>query len=86
MNTQTNLTVEQLKAELEAMRLENNKLKSVKTNSISVRVSAKGAVSVYGLGRFPVTLYATQWTKLLAGAEGIKQFIIDNQDKLASKE
>jgi hypothetical protein len=51
-----------------------------------MKVSEKGAVSVYGLGRFPVTLYQEQWNKLLSMADEIKQFIADNQDKLKVKE
>jgi hypothetical protein len=51
-----------------------------------MKVSEKGAVSVYGLGRFPVTLYKEQWEKLLAMAEQIKQFMVENNDKLKVKE
>ena len=51
-----------------------------------MKVSEKGAVSVYGLGRFPVTLYQEQWNKLLSMADEIKQFIADNQNKLKVRE
>ena len=51
-----------------------------------MKVSEKGGVSVYGLGRFPVTLYMEQWEKLLALADELKTFIADNQDKLKKKE
>ncbi len=51
-----------------------------------MKVSEKGAVSVYGLGRFPVTLYQEQWLKLLALAEEIKEFIAENKEKLKAKE
>jgi hypothetical protein len=51
-----------------------------------MKVSEKGAVSVYGLGRFPVTLYQEQWTKLLAMSEDIKTFIVENKDRLKVKE
>jgi hypothetical protein len=51
-----------------------------------MKVSEKGGVSVYGLGRFPVTLYQEQWTKLLAMAEEIKSFIEENRSKLKAKE
>lgn len=51
-----------------------------------MKVSEKGAVSVYGLGRFPVTLYQEQWLKLLALAEEIKEFIAENKEKLKVKE
>lgn len=52
----------------------------------AIKVSAKGAISVYGLGRFPVTLYASQWEALFARQDAIKQFILDNVNLLASKE
>jgi CRISPR/Cas system-associated exonuclease Cas4 (RecB family) len=51
-----------------------------------MRVSEKGGLSVYGLGRFPVTLYREQWEKLIAMAEEIKQFIQDNDSALKKKE
>lgn len=57
-----------------------------KTGELTFKVSEKGAVSVYGLGRFPVTLYKEQWTRLLGVAEGIKTFISENSDKLKTKE
>jgi hypothetical protein len=75
---------EDLKAELERLRAENEKLKQQK-RSVSLKVSEKGAVSVYGLGRFPVTLYKEQWAKLLEMAEDIKTFIKDNESKLKTK-
>ena len=53
---------------------------------MSFKVSEKGAVSVYGLGRFPVTLYQEQWDKLLKEAENIRTFISDNKEKLKTKE
>lgn len=53
--------------------------------SLSLKVSAKGAVSMYGLGRFPVTLYSAQWAKLIAVIPQLEKFIHDNQDKLAVK-
>ncbi len=51
-----------------------------------MKVSEKGAVSVYGLGRFPVSLYKEQWQKLLSMSNDIKQFIVDNNDRLKAKE
>ena len=79
-------TDEELKAELERLRAENEKLKSQSTRGISLKVSEKGGVSVYGLGRFPVTLYKEQWTKLLAMADEIRAFIKENESKLKAKE
>ena len=75
-----------MQAELERLRAENEALKQGKrAGSVSFKVSEKGAVSVYGLGRFPVTLYQEQWLKLLALAEEIKQFIEENRGKLKLK-
>jgi hypothetical protein len=74
-------TIEELKAELEKM-----KAQKVRTGELSFKVSEKGAVSVYGLGRFPVTLYQEQWTRLLGVAEDIKKFITENSSKLKVKE
>jgi hypothetical protein len=76
---------EDLKAELERLRAENEKLKQSKTRAISLKVSEKGGLSVYGLGRFPVTLYKEQWGKLLDMADEIRAFIKDNQSKLKTK-
>jgi hypothetical protein len=74
-------------AELERLRAENEALKQSKRGGpVSMKVSEKGAVSVYGLGRFPVTLYQEQWTKLLAMAGEIKSFIEENKARLKTKE
>ena len=75
-----------LKAELERLKAENEKLKNRSTRGVSLKVSEKGGVSVYGLGRFPVTLYKEQWTKLLEMADDIRAFIRENEAKLKSKE
>lgn len=75
-----------LQAELERLKAENEALKQKRNTSVSMKVSEKGAVSVYGLGRFPVTLYQEQWTKLLAIADEIKTFIEENKSKLKAKE
>lgn len=77
---------EDLKAELERLRAENEALKKPGRGQLSVRVSEKGAVSVYGLGRFPVTLYKEQWEKLLAAADQIKTFVKENDHLLKKKE
>ena len=78
---------EDLKAELERVRAENQALKDLARNtSVSMKVSEKGAVSVYGLGRFPVTLYKEQWQKLLSMSDDIKAFISENEDRLKAKE
>lgn len=77
---------EDLKAELERLKAENEQLKSRNVRGVSLKVSEKGAVSVYGMGRFPVTLYQEQWTKLMDMAEDIRAFIKDNQATLKKKE
>ena len=76
---------EDLKAELEKLRAENEALKQ-RGRSGSLKVSEKGAVSVYGLGRFPVTLYKEQWEKLLSMADEIRTFITQNDSQLKKKE
>ncbi len=79
---------EDMKAELERLRAENQALKSTKPErgTLSMKVSEKGALSIYGMGRFPVTLYKEQWLKLLGIADEIKQFIKDNDSRLKTKE
>ena len=76
---------EDLKAELERLKAENEQLKSQRGRSVSLKVSEKGGVSVYGLGRFPVTLYKEQWLKLLAMADDIRAFITENDARLKAK-
>jgi hypothetical protein len=73
-------------AEIERLRAENERLKRNRDARLAMKVSEKGALSVYGMGRFPVTLYKEQWLRLLAMAEDIKAFIEANNDKLKSKE
>lgn len=79
---------EDMKAELEKLRAENEALKSKKATSgtLSMKVSEKGALSVYGMGRFPVTLYKEQWLKLLGISEELKKFISENDSRLKTKE
>jgi hypothetical protein len=74
---------EDLKAELERLRKENPALKRESASGIRLKVSEKGAVSVYGLGRFPVTLYKEQWLRLLNMSDEIRAFI---ETKLKTKE
>jgi hypothetical protein len=75
----------ELKAELERLKAENEALKAKATHATSIRVSEKGGVSVYGLGRFPVTLYKEQWLKLLEMADELRKFIAENEAKLKVK-
>ena len=76
-----------VQAELERLRTENENLKAGRTRgAVSLKVSEKGAVSLYGLGRFPVTLYKEQWERLLGQADQIRAFIAENDSKLKTKE
>ena len=74
-----------LKAELERLRNENTALKKGAATGISMKVSEKGAVSIYGMGRFPVTLYKEQWLKLMDMSDEIRAFIAANDAKLKTK-
>jgi len=74
-----------LKAELERLRAENERLKS-RSRATGLKVSEKGGLSVYGLGRFPVTLYKEQWTKLLDMADDIRAFMKEHDAELKAKE
>jgi hypothetical protein len=76
---------EDLRAELQRLKAENERLKTQGTRGVSLKVSEKGGVSVYGLGRFPVTLYKEQWTKLLAMADEIRGFIEEHAVELKAK-
>jgi hypothetical protein len=75
-----------LRAELERLRAENERLRAGTARGVSLRVSEKGGVSVYGLGRFPVTLYKEQWQKLLDMADDIRAFIREHEGELKAKE
>jgi hypothetical protein len=86
LSTRENMADEDVQAELARLRAENETLRQKRNSAVSMKVSEKGAVSVYGLGRFPVTLYQEQWQKLLALAEEIKAFIEENRSKLKVKE
>ena len=79
------MSEEELKLEIERLKAENEALKTPARGQISLKVSEKGGVSVYGLGRFPVTLYKEQWTKLLAMADEIKAFIKEHDAELKAK-
>jgi hypothetical protein len=77
---------EDIQAELERLRAENAALKQSSRGKPSMKVSEKGALSVYGMGRFPVTLYKEQWLRLLAMGDDIKAFIESNNERLKAKE
>jgi len=74
-----------LKAELEELRKENAALKKRVATGITMKVSEKGALSIYGMGRFPVTLYKHQWLKLLGMYDDIRAFIVANDGQLKTK-
>lgn len=82
----TSQELEKTLALIKALQEENAKLKANKATSNGIKVSTKGAVSVYGLGRFPVTLYSSQWLVLLALADDIRAFITANKAILKEKE
>ncbi len=79
------MTETDLKAELERLKAENERLKGERGRTTGLKVSEKGGVSVYGLGRFPVTLYKEQWKKLLDMADEIRAFIKENDARLKTK-
>jgi hypothetical protein len=77
----TRITVlDDLVAQIAALRAENARLKAAAPRSLMLKVSEKGALSLYGLGRFPTTLYRGQWEKLLANADAIRGFIADHPE------
>ena len=80
------MTEEELRLEIERLKAENEALKTPARGQISLKVSEKGGVSVYGLGRFPVTLYYEQWVRLLDQAKELREFLEENKSKLKLKE
>ena len=78
--------LDDLKAELERLRQENATLKKGAASGLRLKVSEKGALSVYGMGRFPVTLYKEQWLKLLDMSDEIRGFIKANDAQLKAKD
>ena len=79
-------TPEEMQAEMERLQAENAALKSRNSRAVSLKVSEKGGVSVYGLGRFPVTLYKEQWQKLLDMTDEIRAFLREHDAELKAKE
>jgi len=80
------MSEEQLKQELERLRAENAALKQTSAKGLSMKISEKGGLSIYGLGRFPVTLYKEQWKKLLDLKDDIMAFLAANDAQLKTKE
>ena len=79
------MSEEEMKAELERLRNENASLKKGAATGITMKVSEKGGLSVYGMGRFPITLYKEQWLKLLDMSDAIRSFIAANDTTLKTK-
>jgi hypothetical protein len=75
-----------LRAEIEKLRKENEQLKARSDRGLTLKVSEKGGVSLYGIGKFPVTLYKEQWLKILGMASEIEMFIRDNESVLKTKD
>ena len=78
-------TEDDLRAELERLKAENEALKTRRSGAVSMKVSEKGGLSVYGLGRFPVTLYQEQWIRLLDMDKEIRAFIEQHQSELKKR-
>jgi hypothetical protein len=79
------MSEEDMKSEVARLKEENERLKARQSRAVSLKVSEKGGLSVYGLGRFPVTLYKEQWTTLLDMADDIRAFLQENDSRLKSK-
>jgi hypothetical protein len=77
---------DEMRAELERLRKENESLKKSASKGVSLKVSEKGGLSVYGLGRFPITLYKEQWTKLLGLSDEIRAFLKEHDGELKAKQ
>jgi hypothetical protein len=75
-----------MQAELELRWKGRAQRKTKAKAGIHLKVSEKGAVSLYGMGRFPITLYKEQWLRILASAAEIETFIHENESKLKTKD
>ena len=76
---------EELRAELERLRAENEALKSRPAQAMRLQVSTKGAVSLYGIRRFPITFYADEWERVFSMSDEIVRFIAEHADSLKRK-
>jgi len=79
-------TDDELKAEIERLKEENESLKLKKSTGISMKVSQKGALSLYGLGRWPVTLYKSQWLRVAEDIDKVLDFIEEHKDELKDRQ
>ena len=76
---------EAMQAELQRLRDENQALKAIKLAGLTCKITEKGAMSIYGLGRFPTTLYKSQWLKFFSNIDSIKAFFESNQHNMSDK-
>jgi len=83
---QANVQVQSLEEQIRALKAENDRLKASKVRAISMKVGEKGGLCVYGLGRFPVTLYRSQWERLLGAKDDILAYIEAHADSLQTKD
>ena len=74
-----------MRAELERLRTENENLKAKKAQDLRLQVSQKGAVSLYGIRRFPITFYADEWDTILSMADEVRTFISQHESELKRK-
>ena len=79
-------TNEEMQAELERLRAENEGLKAKRTQETRLQVSQKGAVSLYGIRRFPITFYADEWDIVLGMADEVRTFITQHETELKRKD
>lgn len=77
------MTQEQMQAKILELQKENQALKQAKIKPLVLKVSDKGALSIYGLGRFPTTLYVNQWARIFKAMTQIEKFISDNHSKFS---
>jgi hypothetical protein len=80
------MTQAELLAQIAKLQAENAALKAKPARSLSLKVTEKGGISLYGMGRFPVTLYRSQWEQVIAHGEQIKAFIEANAASLSTKD
>jgi hypothetical protein len=81
----SSMSAEQMLAEMARLRAENEALRAKPVARVTMKVSEKGALSLYGMGRFPVTMYKEQWLRVLAMGDDIRAFITAHEGQLRSK-
>lgn len=78
--------ITQMQAELARLRAENEALKQANVKALTLKVGESGTISVYGLGRYPVSLYSEQWERLLAIAPRIQSFAKEHAAEIVAKQ